>query len=187
MTIAVEERARARPMRSAAVAPVPAASAMRPMTRVETTTCTQAEDQAAQGAQALPGQLDADGEEEEHDAELGDGGDLLRVRDREPGEPGVLAGEPAEPERADERAGPEEAEDGAHAQLMEERHHHACGREEEDRLLVGFDLNGAGHRVSSGPFMMSTGGGGGKRSPRCLCAHGCHGRVRPGHPGSAWG
>ena len=55
----------------------------------------EAEDEAPQRPQALPGQLDADHEQEEHDAELGEVRDLLAVADRDPGQPRRLADEAA--------------------------------------------------------------------------------------------
>ena len=87
MTMAVDDSARhgaddhRRPRRL-----LPNSAAMPPMTaaRQDDLQAAQAEHQPAHGRQALEGQLQADQEQQEHDAELGDAGDVLGVDDGDP-------------------------------------------------------------------------------------------------------
>ena len=102
MTIAVEDSAKARPTIAAPVIvadePVgegaDGGAAEKHLQRAE------AEDQPPQGAQALPGQLDADGEEQEHDAEFGKVRGPLLPREGQPVDPRIVGRQPAEAVRA---------------------------------------------------------------------------------------
>ena len=72
---------------------LPASAAMPAITdvRQDDLQAAQPEHQPAHGEQALVGQLQADQEQQEHDAELGDAGDVLGVDDGDPVEPGHLS------------------------------------------------------------------------------------------------
>src|SRR3990170_2335109 len=77
----------------------------------------------AQLPQALRLELEADQEQEEHDAELGEVQHALAVLDE------------AERVRPDGDPRHQVAEDGAELEALEQRHRHARGGQEDDRLL----------------------------------------------------
>ena len=120
MTMAVEDSARLRPMSTAA----PGARAEqrrdqpdddgrdRHLQRAEP------EHQAAHGDEPLERQLEPDDEQQEDDAQLGDGAEALLLRDGDPVQRRDVARQRAEPVRAEHGAGDEEAEDGAELEAL---------------------------------------------------------------------
>ena len=84
MTIAVEDKASAPPSTRAATVPSPSAAAMPAISagRDEHLRGAEAEEHAAHAHEALEGELEADHEQQEDDAELGDRADVPRVGDR---------------------------------------------------------------------------------------------------------
>jgi len=97
---------------------------------------SQTEDQAPHRPQALPGQFQADGEEEEDDAELRKLRHLAGALDGEVAQPGQFGLQRAQPERTEYRAGAEKAQDGTKLPSVEDRDHDTRGDEEEDDVGV---------------------------------------------------
>ena len=143
MTMAVEDRARHEPMMTAAAGVSPASAAMPPITAVrqDDLQAAEAEHQAAHGQQALVGQLQADQEQQEDDAELGDAGDVLGVDHRDPVEERQLVHERAEPQRPEDGAGAEIAEHRAQPEAAHQRHDDAGRAEHDQRVAVGVEID----------------------------------------------
>ena len=114
-TIAVEDSARTRPAKTAAVTAADDEIGDRGDREraYEDLQRAQPEDEPAEDAQALPRKLDADREEKEDDGEIGQMRDLLAARNREPAKPGIIGHEAAKPIGAEKRAGAEETENRA--------------------------------------------------------------------------
>ena len=121
----------------------------------QTTTCRapEAEHEPPHRPQPLPGELEADHEQQEDDAELGEMRDLRRVADGDPVEPRRPATRRAQAEGPSRAPAPRKPSTGLILQAQEQRHHDAGGGEEEDHLLVGFGRCGAAmsfHRAVEG-------------------------------------
>ena len=82
----------------------------------------EAEHEAAHGDEAFQRQLETDQEQEEDDAELGEGREPFFALDGEPAEGRNLAGERSEPVRSENSAGDKKAEHGADLEPLEQRH-----------------------------------------------------------------
>ena len=139
ITIAVEESASARPIRAAAMTLCVAIKARIATASVQSQHLQGAEPEhkAPQNSQALPGQLDPDREQQEHDAELCQMRGLVPPRDGHPIDPGILRHDAPEPIRAEQRARAEESQHRADPQPMEQRHDDARRGEEKHRFLKG--------------------------------------------------
>lgn len=97
---------------------------------------SEAENQATHGPEALPRQLEANHEQQEHHAELGEMRHLRRAFDRQIGQPRQRLMKGAETERAEQHACGQESEDRADLPAPQDRHHDAGGRQEEHHVLV---------------------------------------------------
>ena len=176
MTMAVDDRARHAPMIMEAAAAVAeqrgdAADDGRAQDDLQ---AAQPEHQPAHGHEALEGQLQADQEHQEHDAELGDAGDVLGVGDRDPVEERARFPERAQAERPEDRAGRQVAQHRAHAPALHERHDDAGGAEHHQRVAVGIDIEGLrGH----GALVVAISG---LVRPLCMNSRRCAGKLSPG-------
>ena len=97
----------------------------------------EAEHQFPHGPEPLPRQFQPDHEQQEGDAELGQGPDLGGIRNGQPGQPGGCVGQARQTVRAQQYARREEAEDRADLQAIEQRHDHA-GRGQKDHQILVF-------------------------------------------------
>ena len=157
MTMAVEDSARHAPMidggaGAAAEQRGDAADHGRAQHHLQ---AAQPEHQTAHGDEALVGQLQADQEQQEDDAELGDPGDVLGVDDRDPVEERERALKGAQAERAEDRAGRQVAQHRVHAPALHQRHDDAGGAEHHQRVGIGIEVDlAAGHAASVGRVVL---------------------------------
>ena len=123
--IAVDDMATPMPATMPTASGCPRAAAMALTATMVAATCSaaQAKDRAAQRPHALRVELQADEEEQQHHAELGELQHRLRIRDQ------------AQAPGADDHAGDQIAEHRAQAQATKQRHGDHAGREIHQRLL----------------------------------------------------
>ena len=105
----------------------------------------QSENQAAHRLQPLIGQLHADQEQQEHDAEVGEAGDVLGVDHGEPVQERELADKRTESQRTEDRAGYEIAEDGIEAEPAHQWNDDARSAEQDKGIAVDGNVDRRGH------------------------------------------
>ena len=98
--------------------------------------------------QAGEGEFQADQEQQEHHAELGDARHVGGIDDRQPVERGDLVDERAEAERPQRGARSEIAQDRIDAEAADQRHHDAGRPQHDERVAVDRNVDGVRHRVS---------------------------------------
>jgi hypothetical protein len=136
--MAVEDRVRAAPIARAATGGWPSSHGSQAQgdRAADDLGRAQAEDQLAHQPQPLPRQLQPDHEQQEHDAELGQLGDLVGIVDGDIVQPRRDVNQAAQAERPQDHPGQQEAEDGIDLQALEERRDDARGGQEQDQVLV---------------------------------------------------
>ena len=105
----------------------------------------QSENQAAHRLQPLIGQFHADQEQQEHDAEVGEAGDVLGVDHGEPVQERELADKRTEPQGTEDRARYEIAEDGIEAEPAHQRNDDARSAEQDEGIAVDGNVDRRGH------------------------------------------
>ncbi len=103
------------------------------------------EHQAAHGDKALERELETDEEQQEHDAQLGDGAEPPLVGDGNPSDRGKAVPERAEPPGAQQRAGDEEAEDGAKFEALAQGHENGRRPEHDHRVAINAEIGAFRH------------------------------------------
>ncbi len=128
-------RARGR-ARSEVVQPAPPRWSATPIRMAEASSCAgaDAEDQPAHPPEPAERQFQPDREEQQDDAELGERLDRMGVGDRDVVEPGRLLAELAEPERPDQHADQDEADDRADPEAGEGRDDDPGRAEDHERV-----------------------------------------------------
>ena len=107
----------------------------------------QAEHQAAHGEQAPQRQFEADEEQQEDDAEIGDEGDLFLAGHGEPIHHRRMLGQPAEAVGTEQRTDHEIAQHRAHLEARQQRRHHRRRRQNDQRVLEGMYIADGRHRA----------------------------------------
>ena len=147
MTRAVEESARQAPMisgRGRRLAEPQGAEADHHR-REQGLQPAQPEHQAAHGEQAPHRQFQADEEQQEDDAQVGDEGDLLLAGDGEPVDGPRIVGQAAQAMRPQRGADGEETQDGADFQAVDHRGHDGRGAQDDQGVLEDEDLAASRH------------------------------------------
>ena len=107
------------------------------------------EHQPAHGDEALEGELQADQEQQEHDAQLGEGGHVVLVDHGQPVERRDLLLEGAEPQRPKDGTRTQIAEHRGQPEAAPQRHDDAGRAQHDEGVAVGVDVECGGH----GPFV----------------------------------
>ena len=105
----------------------------------------QSENQAAHRLQPLIGQFHADQEQQEHDAEVCETGDVLGVHHGEPVQVRELADKRTEPQGTEDRARDEIAEDGIEAEPAHQWNDDARSAEQDQGIAVDGNVDRRGH------------------------------------------
>ena len=105
----------------------------------------QPEHQAAHGEQAPHRQFEADEEQQEDDAQVGDEGDLLLAGDGEPVDGPRIVGQTAQAMRSQRGADGEETQDGTDFQAVDHRGDDGRGAQDDEGILEDEDLAASRH------------------------------------------
>src|SRR5690606_20545220 len=109
---------------------------------------SQTKDQPADRPQAGEGELEADREQEQGDAEFREGVEAFGIRDRDVEQPLVVVDQPAEPERADEQPDQDEPDHRSDAETREHRDDDSRRAEYDQGIRQGRREGDAVHAVS---------------------------------------